>query len=55
MFRSSDSDDDNLLSYSEFLTRATDMTSLINKKNLRTAFDLFDLDGDGLVTTEDLA
>ena len=31
------------------------MTRLINQKNLRVAFDLFDLDGDGKVTTEELA
>ena len=31
------------------------MTRLINRKNLQVAFDLFDLDGDGKVTTEELA
>ena len=31
------------------------MTRLINQKNLRVAFDLFDLDGDGKVTTEELS
>ena len=55
MFRSLDTDGDNKLSYSEFLTGATDMTQLINKKNLRVAFNLFDLDGDGKVTVEELA
>ena len=46
LFRTLDADGDGQISYSEFLTGATDMTRLINKDNLRVAFDLLDLDGD---------
>ena len=55
LFATLDANGDGQISYSEFLTGATDMTRLINKENLRVAFDLLDLDGDGRISTDEIS
>ena len=37
------------------MTGATDMTRLINRENLKVAFDLLDLDGDGQISVDEVA
>ena len=55
LFASLDTDGDNQISYGEFLTGATDMTRLINRENLKVAFDLLDLNGDGMISVDEVA
>ena len=54
LFNGLDTNGDGQISYGEFLTGATDMTRLINRENLKVAFDLLDLDGDGNISIDEL-
>jgi calcium-dependent protein kinase len=35
------------IDYQEFLTAAVDKRKIVNKENIKMAFDMFDIDGDG--------
>ncbi|CAI2386109.1 unnamed protein product [Moneuplotes crassus] len=43
-----------VIDYSEFVTATSDYQKLCTEKNLKTAFDRFDLDGNGEITLEEL-
>ena len=49
-----DKDCNNYIDYTEFLTAAVSKEKLLTKKNLRTAFNLFDEDRSGLITLDEL-
>jgi calcium-dependent protein kinase len=44
----------NRLNYTEFLRATIDRNLVLNKENLRKAFDMFDEDGNGFVTREEV-
>lgn len=43
-----------VIDYSEFVTATSDYQKLCTEKNLKVAFDKFDLDGNGEITLEEL-
>ncbi|CAI2359896.1 unnamed protein product [Moneuplotes crassus] len=43
-----------VIDYSEFVTATSDYQKLCTEKNLKTAFDKFDLDGNGEITLDEL-
>ena len=49
-----DTNRDGKIDYGEFITAAVNRTKLLNEENLRIAFTLFDKDGDGLISREEL-
>jgi len=49
-----DIDHDNKIDFTEFIAANMDKSLYINKKKLRNAFDCFDLDKNGIITTEDI-
>lgn len=54
IFASSDIDKNGHIEYSEFLAVTLKKDSLISKKNLETAFAIFDRDGNGSISAEEL-
>lgn len=54
IFSEIDTDNSGFIDYSEFLRATIDHKLLISQKNLKHAFDLFDKDGNGLITTTEL-
>jgi calcium-dependent protein kinase len=49
-----DTNGDGRIDFTEFITAAYDRTKLLSKENLKIAFRMFDLDGDGAITKEEL-
>ena len=49
-----DTNQDGKIDYGEFITAAVNRTRLLNEENLRIAFNLFDKDGNGLISKEEL-
>ena len=49
-----DSDRDGKISWEEFFTAASDRASAVNKKNLREAFDIIDLDKNGEIDAQEI-
>lgn len=49
-----DTDNNGYLEYSEFLKAAVDKDSMMNTKNMKHAFELFDKDGNGKISAEEL-
>ena len=49
-----DSNNDGFVDFSEFVSAAFNRQKLINKENLQTAFKIFDKDGDGQITKEEM-
>lgn len=49
-----DKDGNGVIDYTEFITGAIDKVTLLNKKNLETAFKLLDVDNSGMITVEEL-
>lgn len=45
---------DGVINYSEFVAAASNYKNILTEKNLKEAFNNFDLDGDGFVKAEDL-
>lgn len=43
-----------LIEYSEFVSAASNFHNMMTEKNLRQAFDLFDLDANGQITPREL-
>mmetsp|Transcript_16495 Transcript_16495/g.29738 ORF Transcript_16495/g.29738 Transcript_16495/m.29738 type:complete len:508 (+) Transcript_16495:29-1552(+) len=54
IFQEIDRDNSGYLDYSEFLRATIDTKLLINQKNLKRAFDMFDKDNNGVIKTEEL-
>ena len=53
-FQQADEDGDNQLDFLEFVTAATQKEELLKEQNLKAAFDLFDLDKNGLIEKHEL-
>ena len=49
-----DANGDGMVDYSEFIAAATDRRRLINENNLQMLFELFDEDGNGVISIEEL-
>ena len=49
-----DVNNDGLISYEEFIQAAIDHKTLLNEKNIKEVFNIFDLNGDGFITLEEL-
>ena len=54
VFKAIDTDDDGKIDYNEFITAASDRLKLINIKNLKSAFSLLDLNGDGQISVAEI-
>ncbi len=54
LMMSLDKDGNGVIDYTEFITGAIDKVTLLNKKNLETAFKLLDVDNSGMITVEEL-
>eukprot|EP00331_Platyophrya_macrostoma_P017606 CAMPEP_0176475320 /NCGR_PEP_ID=MMETSP0127-20121128/43545_1 /TAXON_ID=938130 /ORGANISM="Platyophrya macrostoma, Strain WH" /LENGTH=157 /DNA_ID=CAMNT_0017870911 /DNA_START=75 /DNA_END=548 /DNA_ORIENTATION=- len=54
VFRSVDKDNSGAVEYTEFLIAAADHDILLSKEKLEHAFKLFDINGDGFLTFEEL-
>jgi calcium-dependent protein kinase len=54
IFSEIDTDNSGYIDYSEFLRATIDHKLILSQKNLKRAFDLFDKDGNGLITTTEL-
>ena len=48
-----DSNNDGKIDFTEFVAAAYDRQKLLNKKNIKIAFDMFDVDGDGQISNEE--
>merc|ERR1712060_215325 len=55
MFAMADADNSGMLDYTEFLAATIDRKRLLTEEVLWTAFNVFDLDGDGVITTSEVA
>lgn len=49
-----DKDGNGVIDYTEFITGAIDKVALLNKNNLRSAFQMIDADDSGLITVDEL-
>jgi calcium-dependent protein kinase len=49
-----DSNNNGVVEYSEFITACTNLSNMITEKNLKEAFDLFDMDNNGEITPREL-
>ena len=49
-----DTNQDGKIDYGEYITAAVNRIRLLNEENLRIAFNLFDKDGNGLISKEEL-
>ena len=54
MMSAADANGDGMVDYTEFLTAAFDKQKLINDQSLQRAFHVFDADGDGQISKEEL-
>ena len=54
LFQSLDLDNDGKLDYSEFLQAAINHQALLNKENILEIFKMFDVNGDGYISKEEL-
>ena len=54
LFRSIDSDGDGEISFTEFISAASDKRALLTQNNLDAAFKTFDIDGNGKITKDEL-
>ena len=55
IFSEIDSDNSGMIDYSEFLRAALNKTKLLSENNLHAAFKFFDLDGNGVITKDELS
>jgi calcium-dependent protein kinase len=51
---SMDKDGDGQISYDEFIAAAINKVALLNENNIKSAFEMIDLDGNGQLTIEEL-
>jgi len=49
-----DTNQDNKIDYGEFITAAVNRARLLSAENLRIAFGIFDKDGNGVISKEEL-
>ena len=49
-----DKDGNGVIDYTEFITAAIDKATILNKENLRAAFELLDTDNSGMITIDEL-
>jgi len=49
-----DTNHDNKIDYGEFITAAVNRSRLLSEENLRIAFDMFDKDGNGSISKDEL-
>ena len=49
-----DTNHDGKIDYGEFITAAVNRTKILNEENLRIAFNIFDKDGNGTISCEEL-
>ena len=54
MFYKLDLDHDGLLDYNEVLQAAINHQAMLNQENIWEMFKMFDLDGDGYITPDEL-
>ena len=54
LMRSMDKDGNGLIDYTEFITAAINKITVLNKENLRSAFQLIDTDNSGMLTIDEL-
>lgn len=54
MMRNLDIDHSGFIDYSEFIVALMDKKKMLSKENLKQAFDLFDKDGNGTLTTDEI-
>ena len=49
-----DTDGDGQISYNEFLVATSNHSSMVNTENLKNLFEMIDLDGNGVISTDEL-
>ena len=49
-----DTNGDGMIDYGEFISAASDREKMINEKNLTMLFALFDTDGNGVISVDEL-
>ena len=54
IMNSVDADNSGLINYSEFLMAAMDKKKAVQEDKLKKAFDMFDRDGNGVITEDEL-
>jgi len=54
MFRSVDTDNSGFIDYAEFVVAATSQSSLTSTEKLHAAFRMFDKDGSGIITADEI-
>ena len=54
IIRNIDLNQNGQIEYSEFVSAACSLTNVLTEKNLKQAFDLFDLDQNGQITPREL-
>ena len=54
MFRSVDTDNSGFIDYTEFVVAATNQSSLTSQEKLHAAFRMFDKDGSGIISAEEI-
>jgi len=54
MFRSVDTDNSGFIDYTEFVVAATNQSNLTSTEKLRAAFRMFDKDGEGTISAEEI-
>merc|ERR1719195_1075353 len=54
MFRSVDTDNSGFIDYTEFVVAATSQQNLTSEEKLRAAFNMFDKDGSGIISADEI-
>ena len=54
MFQSVDTDNSGFIDYTEFVVAATSQQSLTSEEKLRAAFNMFDKDGSGIISADEI-
>ena len=54
LMKAMDKDGNGIIDYTEFITAAIDKTAILNKDNLKAAFQMIDTDNSGSITIDEL-